>query len=130
MSEGYSHRIEDIEEHPFILDEELEGYIREMAVQGVKRQKIAKALLDAYFVIEAKDVLVTNMITSSKIFFIIRRELRDQVDFNTDSKSIKKGLMGMIWCTNIWVKKEFEGLELFSEDSSDFKERFPEFQIE
>jgi hypothetical protein len=124
---GYSHKIGEIDDNPSVSDVEIEEFIKEYAREQIKKKKIIIPLLDAYAIIEKNELRVQCMVCSPRFFDILRKYYGDLLDQNTEKKTLLMGYFGMFWGTMIFVKKDFEGVRLFSEYSTEFKEEFPEY---
>lgn len=126
---GYSHKIGDVDDNPPVHDIEINDFLREYAIDQIKKKKMLKPLLKAFEEVEKNDVRVQHMVCSAKMYNILRKNYRDLLDQNTEKKTLEAGYFGMFWGAMVFVKKDFEGLALFSQDNPEFKEQFPEYSI-
>ena len=116
-----------LNENPPVTQAEIEGFMKEYAIRKIREKKIREPLLDAFAEIETQELRVSDMVVTPRMFSVLRKHCRDCLDINTNKTLLNLGNFGWMWGANIWVDKSANGIELYSEGNSKFKEKYPKF---
>lgn len=122
MPKEYSYEVGDINENLLISEEEIEKFIEDYAREQIKKIKIENIILKGFFELEKQNCKVDNIVVSPRNFSIIRKYLKDNLKMNTNGELLLKGYFGELFDIKVWVKNNFKGIKLFSENNSEFKE--------
>jgi len=109
-----------------VTDEEVQEYLKSLAIKGVMEKKILSNLMDAFALVETHELRVSDVVMSSKYYSLLTKYAATHLDRNTQKEYLYKGFFAMLWGANIWVLSKAEDINCYPEDSDKLKEDFPE----
>lgn len=108
-----------------ISKKELEDFIKTEQLAKAKNQlitnRIQSFLTTKFEEVEHTNKNVTDVVMSFTEYRALFPYLRLMFQFEPTTKraDLKRGLFGQLWGANIWVRKDFAGVKVYSKD--DFK---------
>lgn len=110
-----------------ISEEEINDYLREIAVEAISRNKFLSNILDGFGKVELEGKRVCDVVMSPKFFSDLRIFGRDVIDPITEQKNIIRGHVVSLWGANVWLDKSLEehDVRFYSDEDSLLQQDFP-----
>lgn len=104
---------------------EIEAYLKEFAILGIKKKRVLGLLADAFARIESKKERVSDIVMDPLSYSFLRKHSGYDITPETDINHLRAGLMGMLWGANVWVLTDTKGVRVFKEVSKEIKKLYP-----
>lgn len=108
-----------------VTEDQISEVLKNIAIEKIAEQRVLEVFLYAFRVTEGADVIVSDTVMDALSFSMLRKYCRDVLDVCTHSREVHKGLLGVLYGSNMWVCKEAVGITCFCEGSKELGKQFP-----
>lgn len=86
-----------------VSKEEIENETYKFFEVMVKRNRLLDCISEAMQVVEKEDIIPKRLTVSPDVFGLMRKYLRNELEFETSAEKLKKGIMGVIYGAEIII---------------------------